>query len=181
MENLFSPNHNQQRCCFCGQAFPNSHTVAGKELLEDFWRYHYPNHLRHFDTEVWLCKISHHPEDLRWKLGSKMQKLAMINLYGHEEETGRAEKKIRRKENSSKEKSRRAWGRWRGGFLIARGAPESCLMMTHGKTNCGSNGLRPQLEAHRLLLPCCVKLQWCGETPEEGALVCLKCILVLQE
>ncbi len=56
-------------------------------------------------------------------------------------------------------------------FLIARGAPEHCLMMTHGKTNCGSNGLRPQLADLWLLLPCCVKLQWCGETPKEGVLV----------
>ena len=81
-----------------------------------------------------------------------------------------------------KKRKKDAREKWRR-FQLARGAPERCLMMTHGKTNCGSNGLQPQLAAHRvLLLPCCAKLQWCGKTPEEGASLCLLliCILVFQ-
>lgn len=70
------------------------------------------------------------------------------------DQVGREEKEMRQAEKK-KEKS------WRGmRFVIARGAPERCLMMTHGKTNCGSNGLSPQLAGRwLLLLPCCVKLQ----------------------
>lgn len=60
-------------------------------------------------------------------------------------------------DDSKKTAGKRSWER-ENMSLIAKGAPENI--------NWGSTGLLPQLADHwllLLLLPCCVKLQWCGE------------------
>lgn len=150
------------------------YTRSEKSCLRIFYRSYYPKYLHEFDTEISGCNVT---PIFGGRRGCN--EAVMITL-DRKKGSGKTEKKMRRKNNSCKEKSGEGGGMH---FQIARGAPERCLMMTHGKTNCGSNGLRPQLAVHRvLLLPCCVKLQWCGKTPEEGASLYfpLKCILVFQ-